>query len=72
MRYLIVLLLAGCATVYEGSGNKFTVEHYRMNFGAAMDAAREHCAKKGMGVEHVATDRSQPGQNLSRFECVTK
>lgn len=72
MRYLVVLLLAGCATVHEGAGNKFTVEHYRVNFGSAMDAAREHCAKGGMAVAHLATDRSQPGQNLSRFECVPK
>lgn len=72
MRYLAVLLIAGCATVYEGTGNKLTVEHYRANFGSAMNAARDACAKKGMGVEHLSTNRSQPGQNISTFQCVPK
>lgn len=71
MRYLFVLLLAGCAiNVPRDAGRYFTIEHGTARFQDAMSAARQHCASTGMDARHVGTDRS--GLMLSRFECVQK
>jgi hypothetical protein len=74
MRYLIVLMLAGCGTIQvpDSDGKRFTIEHNRANFSGALSGAKDHCAKLGMKAEHIGTDRSEPSYNLSRFECVAK
>ena len=70
MRYLFVLLLAGCGAIQPraDAGRYFTLEHGTARFGDAMEGARIHCANMGLKVRHVGTDRG--GLMLSRFECV--
>lgn len=73
MKYLVVLLLAGCAVnVPDGAGNKFTIEHMTNQFGSAQAAAAKHCTARGLDTVHLGTYRSQPSYNLSTFECVEK
>lgn len=74
MRYLIVLLLAGCtvAPVAPDAGKKFSVEHYGTYFSDAQEAAEKHCASLGLVALHLGTDRTSVGKAVSRFECVAK
>lgn len=72
MRCLVVLLLVGCGPIVPrpDAGRHFTLEHGTARFQDAMEGARQHCARMGMGVRHLGTDRG--GLLLSRFECVEK
>lgn len=71
MRYLVVLLLAGCGAIQPraDAGNHFTLEHGTARFGDAMEGARQHCARQGMKAKHLGTDRGGY-LLLSRFACV--
>lgn len=71
MRYLIVLLLSGCAiTVPQDAGRYFTIEHGTARFGDAMAAAQKHCAVEGLRARHLGTDTVHMA--MSRFECVAR
>jgi hypothetical protein len=70
MRYLAVLLLAGCTTVRAPAGSEtyFSIQHGATQFGEASQKAQAHCAKLGMKARHLGSDRV--GWIVSRFECV--
>jgi hypothetical protein len=70
MRYLVVLLLAGCGAiqVHPDAGRYFTIEHGTARFGDAMEGARQHCARMGLSARHLGTDVAYMA--MSRFECV--
>ena len=71
MRYLLVLLLSGCAiTVPADAGRHFTIEHGTARFGDAMAAANQHCAASGQRARHLGTDTAY--LSMSRFECVDR
>lgn len=69
---LIALLLAGCGTIQPttASGRYITTEHGTARFGDALQGAKEYCARRGMGVRHLGTDRAYMA--ISRFECVER
>jgi hypothetical protein len=71
MRYLLVLLLAGCITVPKDAGKYFSLEHGQMMFGDALSAARNHCKAMGMDTRHMGTDHVGI-YSVSRFECVQR
>lgn len=73
MRYLVVLLLTGCApiAVAPDAGSRFTIEHGGARFNDAMAAAQQHCAKLGMAATHLGSDALGP-RAVSRFECSQK
>lgn len=73
MRYLVVLLLAGCGPiqVHPTTGRNFTIEHGTERFGDAMQGAQQHCAGMGMAARHLGTDRGG-ALLLSRFECASR
>lgn len=74
MRYLFVLLLAGCGLVEvrldvnPNAGTNFSIEHGIWQFSEAMAAAETHCVKLGLSAKHLGSDRA--GGVISRFECV--
>lgn len=72
MRYLFVLLLAGCGSIppSTASGNYITTEHGTARFQDALAGAQEYCAQRGMGVRHLGTDIAYMA--ISRFECVQR
>lgn len=75
MRYLFVLLLAGCSVAKPDSGEThWTTMHTSDHFPRAMSDAKEHCAAMGMEARHLGSDMisSVNGRVLSRFECVPK
>lgn len=68
----LAVLLAGCGPIQvrPDVGRYFTIEHGTARFQDAMEGARQHCARMGMRVRHLGTDRGE--LLMSRFECVTQ
>lgn len=75
MRFLFVLLLAGCSVAKPDSGaTHWTTMHTSDHFPRAMLNAKEHCADMGMDARHLGSDviSSINARVLSRFECVAR
>lgn len=74
MRYLIVLLLAGCGAIppSSSSGRFITTQHGSARFMDAMQGATEHCGRMGLGAQHLGTDSPPQALSISRFQCVER
>jgi hypothetical protein len=72
MRFVLLLLIAGCATSSYQPGDKtFSITHGTMRFGSAMSQAKRNCEEMGLAAKHLGTDQTG-WQPVSRFECVPK
>ena len=72
MKYLFVLLVAGCASnTITPTTKHFTIEHGTMRFGSALAQAQKHCESLGMETRHTNT-QATGFYMVSSFECVPK
>jgi hypothetical protein len=74
MRYFVTtlsLMLASCGiTPIHYDGKTATYQHLELDFGVAMNQAKEMCAKDGKGIKHERSDCR--GKCVSTFTCVEK
>jgi hypothetical protein len=67
---LAASLASGCGTIQptHAEGRYVTTQHGVGRFQDALEGARQHCAKLGLGVRHLGTET--PFKSISRFECI--
>jgi len=71
MRFLIILVLAGCAVKpVHFDGENVTYNHGSLRFNSVVEDAQARCASIGETAKHEGTDVLTGVRRVSTFTCV--